>query len=1269
MARFWFGTVRVSYWQRLQTSLLGRILLSLLVVVSAVACFGGGDSASVASQAERAPTSGNVLAAKQLPGADLGTMMRHLRHAYQAKDTGFVGGDGTYAVRAEGGRITLTPYHHPRGPRPGAAAPQPSREPEADHRQRSAEAERWEGAPLALETVAVVHGDTELATSKPTSRVSERGQLEIDRGELVERFSNSEHGVEQSWTFEARPGGEGDLVVRVQIRGHEYQGKTAQGLHFVGREHGLGFRYGHATWIDAREQRASVEARWVEDSIELRIPSDVVERSSYPAVLDPVIGPEFGVDEPVYGPSSGASESEPSIASNRSGMSLVVWTVNGDIYGSRMASDGTVLNNGAFPICTAPGSQRDPAVSHDGTNWLVLWDDERNGSSTHVVYAARVSHDGTVLDNDGLAISSIARTADNPAVSHDGTNWLVVWQQASDDGNCDIYGARVSSGGKVLDPDGIAISTAARRQYEPAVSHDGANWLVVWRSSGSGPGSTVYGARVSSGGTVLDSNGIAINSTTQDQYAPAVSHDGTNWLVVWFGSRIGFASTVYGARVSSGGTVLDSDAFAISSATQSPENPVVSHDGTNWLVVWTDFRGGLSPETLNGARVSSNGSVLDSIVISTAERFSSAAVSYNGTNWFVVWAEGYGGPSDIEGARVSSTGTVLDSSGIIISVVASMQTHPAASYDGRNWLVVWQETRSGSADIYGAKVSSDGSVLDSRAIAISTATGDQTLPAVSHDGANWLVVWQDKRNGSNTDIYGARVSTDGTVLDSDGVLIGPAPSRGNNFAPAVSHNGTSWLVVWQQRVSLGNPQVDFSSRIIGARVAGSGAVLDNGGIAIGGEVMAKGAGSYEESEFHPAVSHDGTNWLVVWPDFEYQSSLNIYGARVAGDGTLLDSSRIVISAAIEDQERLAVSHDGTNWLVVWQDRRSTGFDIYGARVSGEGTVLDSDGIAISTAAPSQYSPTVSHDGTNWFVVWTEAGSGSTSGVYGTAVSGAGVLLDAEPSLLAQGTTPELSPAVARGAADSLILAYSVPIGVTSRVKARVLDSNCLLKSAHGASVDDASCDGIDNDCSGVADQDYVPVATACGVGACASTGTTSCVGGKAVDSCVAGAPAASDAICNGIDEDCSGVADEDYVPVATTCSQGACVQTGTTACVDGTVADSCVVDRVDSDDDNVANCEDLCPLQAGELPDGCPESDGTGGMASTTSASANAGADHSIRGGGLQCSAGGSHRTSGALSWATLVLALLAHRRGRRDVRSRAGRVYMLLGGFTRSSL
>jgi hypothetical protein len=104
---------------------------------------------------------------------------------------------------------------------------------------------------------------------------------------------------------------------------------------------------------------------------------------------------------------------------------------------------------------------------------------------------------------------------------------------------------------------------------------------------------------------------------------------------------------------------------------------------------------------------------------------------------------------------------------------------------------------------------------------------------------------------------------------------------------------------------------------------------------------------------------------------------------------------------------------------------------------------------------------------------------------------------------------------------------------------------------------DALCDGIDDNCNGATDEGYVSEPTSCGIGACASTGVTSCVAGKVQDSCTPGAPAAGDATCDGVDDDCSGAADEDYVPASTGCGVGACAATGSTSCVGGAERNSC----------------------------------------------------------------------------------------------------------------
>ncbi len=119
---------------------------------------------------------------------------------------------------------------------------------------------------------------------------------------------------------------------------------------------------------------------------------------------------------------------------------------------------------------------------------------------------------------------------------------------------------------------------------------------------------------------------------------------------------------------------------------------------------------------------------------------------------------------------------------------------------------------------------------------------------------------------------------------------------------------------------------------------------------------------------------------------------------------------------------------------------------------------------------------------------------------------------------------------------------------------------------------DANCNGIDEDCDGAADDDYVAEQTSCGAGICAgTTGSTACVAGTVEDSCDPLAGALADTACNGIDEDCDGTADEDYVPVPSTCGVGACISEGLTRCVNGGVQDTCSARRPSSD----ANCNGI----------------------------------------------------------------------------------------------
>ncbi len=86
---------------------------------------------------------------------------------------------------------------------------------------------------------------------------------------------------------------------------------------------------------------------------------------------------------------------------------------------------------------------------------------------------------------------------------------------------------------------------------------------------------------------------------------------------------------------------------------------------------------------------------------------------------------------------------------------------------------------------------------------------------------------------------------------------------------------------------------------------------------------------------------------------------------------------------------------------------------------------------------------------------------------------------------------------------------------------------CAYPAAHETT--ESTCDSLDNDCDGRTDEAYALVGTSCsnGSGTCRTTGTYVCAtSGTAVTCNAAAAGTPGDESCNGLDDDCDGVADE-----------------------------------------------------------------------------------------------------------------------------------------------
>jgi len=214
------------------------------------------------------------------------------------------------------------------------------------------------------------------------------------------------------------------------------------------------------------------------------------------------------------------------------------------------------------------------------------------------------------------------------------------------------------------------------------------------------------------------------------------------------------------------------------------------------------------------------------------------AVAAGRSGWLVVWSRPGGAGEDLVALRVAPSGEPLDATPIVISRQSGDEQSPAVAFDGQDWLVVWQDHRVGPyLNIYAARVSAGGTVLDPGGIPVCTQDDHQRSPSVAFVEGVFVVVWADRRAQTNWDVYGARVTPDGALLDPGGFPVTTAP--GHQIAPYVAAGGGVALAVWQDAL--------FDASVQAARITPSGSV---------GPAFPVSTAAFLQSA--PAVAFDGS---------------------------------------------------------------------------------------------------------------------------------------------------------------------------------------------------------------------------------------------------------------------------------------------------------------------------------------------------------------------------------------------------------------------------
>jgi hypothetical protein len=566
--------------------------------------------------------------------------------------------------------------------------------------------------------------------------------------------------------------------------------------------------------------------------------------------------PAFGL--PMSAGPSIRAQQEPAIAQGH-GQYLAAWIEDMTLRATRLDPSGTPLDDRSLRLDQDDGYDEAPSVASDGRGYLVVW--THWAGSTRVIRCIRVEADGRLGPGTELGASGM-----DPHVAWNGREFLVVWTDYQSAGATTIRGTRVSAAS--VQRESFAISAAGSSVLHPAVAAMGSTFAVAWESAGQ-----LYAKRLE-----VDVEPVALGTGAD----PAIASTDAGFAIAYRTDRAVELATIGGETIVVGGL---------------PSRPALARDGDALVVAWDHHT----------RRIESG--VVTTLPLATFGMWSGRPAMAG--EMILRLGEG---PTDKYGYAPP---TVVNPKGRPISRDDALQRNPVAAFDGRRFLVVWEELRQDFAhpEIW-------ATFIERGAAGVPFTFGPGHAPSVVWDGMNYVAAWQiDGAHAAtaNVDFEGAfevgtpfeaaeaRVVTGGgnNLLLLDGRRITPAADPTTvlytNTAPlTVVWDGTSFVVAWTSGTTLYANH--FSSKWAPAR--SSPLVLGD----VGPPAPLAAAGND-----HGAA-------MIAW-----ESAGGIFGQEIAGDTATL--------VRLADAGHApALAFDGTQWMTVYrtnEESQLTRFDAQG----------------------------------------------------------------------------------------------------------------------------------------------------------------------------------------------------------------------------------------------------------------------------------------------------------------------------------------------------
>ncbi len=390
---------------------------------------------------------------------------------------------------------------------------------------------------------------------------------------------------------------------------------------------------------------------------------------------------------------------------------------------------------------------------------------------------------------------------------------------------------------------------------------------------------------------------IAIGNWSET-YPSTAFYDG-KYFTTFLDKRTGSSAYgFYGKFTQADGTVLPTEYELVDPIYNLSFMHEVCWGEANYIFVWSRTTSGWDRDAY-AVLISPEGIPQTSIFeisIGNTEDPAFLQAAWDGEKYIAIWQEGL--PNNgaiIRGQFIDADGSLIGSNFSIRppDLAASVsQIYPDVIYNGTNYLVVWDDNRNGNRDVYAQFIDTDGNLIGDD-ISITTHSADQQLVQLAFGGDNYYAVWADERQSSNDDaIFGQLIGFDGTLIGENTVISPVANSEGRTW-PSVAASNSEYLVAWDQ------DWLDSKSTV--------------------------GNKNYDTQKYQAA------GIPVPKPALWY----DIYARKISFSGEYLSDETAICTADFHQQD-CNVASDGSDFLVTWSDSRNNNeyYDIYGYLLEG-----------------------------------------------------------------------------------------------------------------------------------------------------------------------------------------------------------------------------------------------------------------------------------------------------------------------------------------------